>query len=119
MRAINFFLVAGVVFADYQSQNSGYENAEIAQPTPEAPLSADGGDQQAYNSDVGSDGGLPLVPSQPPASGPTLLSPVPLVETASDSNGGSVAPEIGSDAGIGYRNRRRFRLRHALRSRRL
>ncbi|VDM80931.1 unnamed protein product [Strongylus vulgaris] len=75
MRAFIFFLVVGVVFADYQSQNSGYENAEIAQPTPGAPLSADGGDQQAYNSDVGSDGGLPLVPSQPPASGPTLLSP--------------------------------------------
>ncbi|VDM85742.1 unnamed protein product [Strongylus vulgaris] len=77
MRAVIFFLVAGVVFADYQSQNSGYENAEIAQPTPEAPLSADGGDQQAYNSDTG------------------------------------------SDAGMAYRNRRRFRVRHALRSRRL
>ncbi|VDM80347.1 unnamed protein product [Strongylus vulgaris] len=113
MHAFIFFLVAGVVFADYQSQNSGYENAEIAQPTPEAPLSADGGDQQAYNSDIGSDGGLPSVPSQPPASGPTLLSPVPILETVSGSNG------TGSDAGMAYKNRRRFRVRHALRSRRL
>ncbi|KAK6012930.1 hypothetical protein OSTOST_21890 [Ostertagia ostertagi] len=40
-----------MALADYRSQNSGYETAEVMQPAPPSPVSADGGDQQAYNTD--------------------------------------------------------------------
>ncbi|VDL66258.1 unnamed protein product [Nippostrongylus brasiliensis] len=41
----------GLVIANYGAQNSGYEAAEREQSPPSNPPSADGGDQQGYNSD--------------------------------------------------------------------
>ncbi|CAJ0590036.1 unnamed protein product [Cylicocyclus nassatus] len=52
--------IVGLVIADagarYERQSSGYEEAENSQPRP-APISASGGDQQAYNSDGAGGGG--------------------------------------------------------------
>ncbi|VDK70232.1 unnamed protein product [Cylicostephanus goldi] len=85
-----------------QSQSSGYEAAELSQPAPPAPVSADGGDQQAYNTDGGSRG-VPPVPSSagfppsppppPPPSSPapesytSSASPAPILETSSAGSG--------------------------------
>ncbi|KAK6026068.1 hypothetical protein OSTOST_08014 [Ostertagia ostertagi] len=51
MRCYLLLATAGMALADYRSQNSGYETAEVMQPAPPSPVSADGGDQQAYNTD--------------------------------------------------------------------
>ncbi|CAJ0600901.1 unnamed protein product [Cylicocyclus nassatus] len=56
MRSVVLFLAIATAFAHGQSQNSGYEAAEVAQPAPAVPASSGGGDQQAYNSDGASGG---------------------------------------------------------------
>ncbi|CAJ0603265.1 unnamed protein product [Cylicocyclus nassatus] len=61
MHCVAVFLSTVAVLAHGQVQNSGYENAEQVQPAP-APISASGGDQQAYNSDAAA----PVAPASPP-----------------------------------------------------
>ncbi|KAK6042957.1 hypothetical protein COOONC_19538 [Cooperia oncophora] len=70
MQYLVLLAVASVALAN--SQNSGYEAAEVVQPPPAVPPSSSGGDQQAYNSD-GSQG--QTAPVHPPPSSPLLPSP--------------------------------------------
>ncbi|VDK47091.1 unnamed protein product [Cylicostephanus goldi] len=63
---IVFFAAAATVTVYGQQQSSGYENAELIQPAPPA-LSAENGDQQAYNSDAFV---APASPSPPPPPSP-------------------------------------------------
>ncbi|VDM70667.1 unnamed protein product, partial [Strongylus vulgaris] len=63
MQFLLLSLTIGVTFANYVSQNSGYEDAETGQPGPANPPTSDGGDQQAYNME----GGAPI--DSPPVGG--------------------------------------------------
>ncbi|VDK53732.1 unnamed protein product [Cylicostephanus goldi] len=75
MRFVLLFLLIDTACAGYApSQNSGYEMAEVLQPGPPVPPSAQGGDQQAYNTDVGAGVGKPRLNGRASAAGTTIGS---------------------------------------------
>ncbi|CAJ0603261.1 unnamed protein product [Cylicocyclus nassatus] len=136
MHCVAVFLSTVAVLAYGQVQNSGYENAEQVQPAP-APMSADGGDQQAYNSDAAAPVAPASPPPPPPPPPPSPPAPVrgsyaspppPSYPTMQSSYGTSPFPTplpLNTDGptsdtpalagnGIGYRKYRVFR--HRLRS---
>ncbi|CAJ0603262.1 unnamed protein product [Cylicocyclus nassatus] len=78
MRCVVVILAAVTVLAYAQVQNTGYETAEQVQPAP-APISASGGDQQAYNSDAAA----PVAPASPlpPPPPPPPSPPAPVRES--------------------------------------
>ncbi|CAJ0603235.1 unnamed protein product [Cylicocyclus nassatus] len=133
MRCVAVFLAVVAVLAYGQVQNSGYENAEQVQPAP-APISANGGDQQAYNSDAAAPVAPASPPPPPPPPPPSPPAPVrgsyaspppasyppmqgsygtsppspsyPTLVPSSTYGPASVAPMAGN--GLGYRIRRLF-----------
>ncbi|KAK6048479.1 hypothetical protein COOONC_04698 [Cooperia oncophora] len=75
MRYLLLF-TAGVALADFVSQNSGYEAAEKLQPSPVPPVSASGGDQQAYNTDGNQNPEAPPQDRRPPSPPASVQSPL-------------------------------------------
>ncbi|KAK6032199.1 hypothetical protein OSTOST_01633 [Ostertagia ostertagi] len=70
-------LFAFVAAKSYNNQAGGYETAEQKQLKPNKPMSADSGDQQAYNSD----GAVPLPPPPPAPNSPAVPPPRPLPQS--------------------------------------
>ncbi|PIO66891.1 hypothetical protein TELCIR_11380 [Teladorsagia circumcincta] len=80
MHSLILLAIAGAALA---ALPSGYENAEVLQPAP-LPVSSDGGDQQGYNNDAGSQvpQTVPVAPADLPtdtgaAQSPPLFPPAP------------------------------------------
>ncbi|VDK74111.1 unnamed protein product [Cylicostephanus goldi] len=109
MHTIIIFVAIVAVFAHGQLQSSGYENAELVQPAPAVPLSAENGNQQAYNSDGFSAGGSPPAPPPSPFPETSIASsgsedlggsaPISVQGTANgDSNNGEF--DVGTPGGV-------------------
>ncbi|KAK5978724.1 hypothetical protein GCK32_008519 [Trichostrongylus colubriformis] len=117
-------MLTSIAIAAFDSQASGYEVAEEMQPAP-APVSANGGDQQAYNTDGK---GAPPTVIVPPPSPPSAPAPapgpvvVPAVQPEKYAEGNAVEEvEVGGNGAGGYKKTRshRFRIRKRYRQRRL
>ncbi|KAK5983982.1 hypothetical protein GCK32_022121 [Trichostrongylus colubriformis] len=91
MHCLLLLAAVGVALANYGSQSSGYEPAEMVQPAPQSPPSSDGGDQQGYNTDGSQSSPVntptvgdvptsvqspPVPPVAPPVQSPPAESPV-------------------------------------------
>ncbi|CAJ0596950.1 unnamed protein product [Cylicocyclus nassatus] len=92
MRCLIVLSVATVTVLAYGRQSSGYETAELYQPAPAVPLSADGGNQQAYNSD----GATVVVSSPPPTPAVLPISSVAPVTSTLITTGPALVPVAGA-----------------------
>ncbi|KAK6019377.1 hypothetical protein OSTOST_14990 [Ostertagia ostertagi] len=90
---MHFLILLAIAGAALAALPSGYENAEVVQPAP-PPISSDGGDQQGYNNDAGSQvpPAPPVAPVAPPTDAGAASPPPPPAPPAPVDTGAAPPP---------------------------